>query len=64
MISSPMSNNKRYSRNKYYSALKTGFKHLNPKEADQDFLKDDIQMPIYAPTLFLNESMFPKKGDL
>jgi sodium-coupled neutral amino acid transporter 9 len=30
-------NSQRYNRNKYYSALKTGFKHMNP-EAGESFL--------------------------
>lgn len=34
---------------------------MNPEAANSDFLKDDIQMPIYAPTMFLNDSMFIKK---
>ena len=38
-IRSPMAgNNRQYNRNKFYSALKTGFMHMNDEKARASFL--------------------------
>jgi len=34
---------KTYNREKYYSALKTGFKHMNPSEVTSSFLANPEQ---------------------
>jgi hypothetical protein len=53
MIMSPTATNKRYNREKYYSALKTGFKHADTK------LRESFLRP---PELKMDEPLFPIFG--
>jgi len=58
---SPTSGNnaRRYNRDKYYSALKTGFKHMNPADAKKSFLlppKAEEAIPAIYPTLEMDKA--------
>lgn len=50
LITSPASQNKRYNRQKYYSALKTGFRHINATDnVAQSFLMENKPLPMLLP---------------
>lgn len=49
LIKSPaIAGGRKYNREKYYSALKTGFKHMNPKENGMSFLKPPTEEALPA----------------
>ena len=58
LIKSPaIAGGRKYNREKYYSALKTGFKHMNPKENGMSFLRPPTEEAL--PTLM----PFVKEGE-
>lgn len=53
LIPSPAAGNRRYMREKYYSAIRTGFRHMNPGDVGDSFLRrsEELALPIYMPML-------------
>lgn len=60
-ILSPSPNHRDYNRYKYYSALRTGFNHLNPEAADEAFL--EVPLHVVDENLFLLMNPFHKPED-
>ena len=61
LIPSPTASNRRYNREKYYSALKTGFKHAdnNNSQPGSAGMRQSFLLP---PDLKMDEPLFPILG--
>jgi sodium-coupled neutral amino acid transporter 9 len=59
-ITSPKFSHKDYNRYKYYSALRTGYKHLAPDEQSQTFLNPPVH--VVDNNLFLLHNPFAQVG--